>query len=117
MGNVNKRRTFASRVLLTVFSMMLVVSFFHIHEVQTSHENECAQCVNHQPHSGHFTTTHMGVHDCVICQLCHLPYVAATVLTTLFVLTPTLCVLPARRYVLTAGHIAYKSTRAPPFVL
>jgi hypothetical protein len=117
MGNKNKRRAFASRVLLAVFLPMLFISFFHIHEYQPNHENECAQCVNHQPHSGHFTTMHMGVHDCVICQMCHLPYVAATVLITVFILTPTLCALTDCSSLLPIGSIAYKSTRAPPYIL
>ena len=117
MGNKNKRRVFASRVLLAVFLPMLLVSFFHIHDYQSNTENECVQCVNHQPHSGHFTTTHMGVHDCVICQMCHLAFGAATVLATVHILTLTLCVLTDRSSLLPIGSIAYKSTRAPPYIL
>lgn len=56
---------------------MLVATTLHTHEgVQRS---VCVECVNHTPHAGHLSVSNHLLDDCVLCQLCALPYLAAAI--------------------------------------
>ena len=70
-----RRRTILARLLLAVFLPMLIATTLHTHEaVQT---DVCVECVNHTPHAGHLSVSSHLLNDCVLCQLCALPYLAA----------------------------------------
>ncbi|MBR1643993.1 MAG: hypothetical protein IJ684_01295 [Bacteroidales bacterium] len=68
------RSTFAW-ILLSVFVPMLLLSSLHRHAVRG--EAECAACVQHLPHAGHFSQAASVVDDCLLCQFLSLPYVPA----------------------------------------
>ena len=64
------KRHISAWLLLAVFVPMLVLTALHTHAVASSVSDECVECVNHQPHSGHLTATTQTLTDCVLayCQ-------------------------------------------------
>ena len=76
MRTENRRMTIA-RMLLAIYLPILIAATLHTHEVVPS--DVCVECVNHTPHAGHFSASHQLFDDCVLCQLCNMPYLAATI--------------------------------------
>ena len=66
-----------ARLLLAVFLPMLIATTLHTHEAVQG--DVCVECVNHTPHAGHLSVSNHLLDDCVLCQLCALPYLAATI--------------------------------------
>lgn len=56
---------------------MLLLSSLHCHAVEG--KVECAECVQHLPHAGHFSQAGSAVDDCLLCQFVSLSYVPAQV--------------------------------------
>ena len=114
MNPITKRHI-ASWVLLAVYLPMLLVSSLHIHGEADAHETACAECVQHQCH-GHLSQLSDGMHQCVLCQILTLTYVA----TAAGVL---LCYHPKRKAVYARyrqtpclTYMGFISLRAPPAV-
>jgi hypothetical protein len=86
------KRTLAARILLSVFIPMLVCLSLHIHQTADVGEDECYDCVHHLPHSGHASAAKAALHDCLLCQLSHVPFVIPQVITIIdtWNLLPTL---------------------------
>ena len=74
--NVTTKRHIASWVLLAVYVPLLLISSLHIHETPDAGEPMCAECVHHQCH-GHLSQLSDGMHQCMLCQILTLTYVAA----------------------------------------
>lgn len=113
MNPITKRHI-ASWVLLAVYLPMLLVSSFHIHRIKRVYEVECKACVQYQCH-GHLLQLSEGVHQCVLCQILTLTYVAAAT-------GVLLCYQPKHKAVYVrycqTPCLAYKGfigLRAPPF--
>lgn len=71
----NMMRQNLSRLLLVVYLPIMLLASHHVHYYQQTTDDECAQCVSHQPHDGHFRTAQICMHDCVLCQLMQMPFV------------------------------------------
>jgi len=79
--NAKTKTTFASWALLAVYVPMLILSSLHIHHAEAASEYSvfvCAQCINHQHHAGHLQAFTPHQHDCVLCQIIHVPYLLAS---------------------------------------
>ena len=110
-------RKIASWLLLAVFLPMLVFSSLHIHENQLTTGEECTECVNHQPHAGHFSTSMSFYDSCVLCQFISLSYLAVAIVTVVAYqqvrnLRPIICPYHAQRDL--KGMVGL---RAPPVFL
>jgi len=75
--NVMRRKL--SRLLLVVYLPIMLLASHHVHHFQQTIDDECTQCVSHQPHDGHFRTAQVCMHDCVLCQLMQMSFVPAVV--------------------------------------
>ena len=114
MNPITKRHI-ASWVLLAVYLPMLLVSSLHIHGTADAHETECAECVQHQCH-GHLSQLSDGMHQCVLCQILTLTYVA-TAAGALLCYQPRRKVVYARyRQTPCLTYTGFISLRAPPAV-
>ena len=112
MNTITKRHI-ASWVLLAVYLPMLLVSSLHIHGEAEAHETACAECVQHQCH-GHLSQLSDGMHQCVLCQILTLTYVATAA-------GMLLCYQPKRKAVYAKyrqtpclTYAGFISLRAPP---
>lgn len=111
--NVITKRHIASWVLLAVYLPMLLLSSLHIHETSMDGATECAECVKHQCH-GHLIQLSDGVHQCVLCQILTLSYVASATGALLYV-QPNRSILSTRYcQVLCPKNQVVLSLRAPP---
>ena len=109
------KRMIVSRLLLAVFTVMLVVVSLHIHQETPTGEGECYQCVHHQPHSGHLSAAQQTFHECLLCQLATISFVAASVV--IFILSTC---RHLRRQIVEEKHClvfngSTQMLRAPPF--
>jgi len=93
MRILEHKRTIASRILLSVFIPMLVCLSLHIHQTTDVSEGECYDCTHHLPHHGHASAAKAALHDCLLCQLSHAPFVIpqSTIIINARILRPTLC--------------------------
>jgi hypothetical protein len=73
-----RKRVTAAWLLLSIFISMIMLSGIHYHQPVTHISAECADCVHHIHHSGHFTIAAEHIDDCVLCQFLSLVYTAAT---------------------------------------
>ncbi len=111
---MDKKRTFISLVLLTVFLSAYLTSSVHKHPQRESDTVVCEKCVHHLPHSGHLSAYDGGLSDCVLCHFLGLP----------FVITLAMAILPAARLLRTlysnlrgpfvSAHLRFSPSRAPP---
>ena len=116
MHRLNKRRmAFAWVLILVYLPMMLAITFHHHSEVEgTTATSYCYDCVHHIHHDGHLSVQLNFSHECVLCQLCRLPYVVPTIfriavfIAMVYVAFAMSCPLIKTRQ----GDI--HSTRAPP---
>ena len=116
MTGQDKKRLWASRVLLAVFLPMLLFSSLHIHDYGTQAEAECAQCVNHLPHTGHLMAQDGAMHSCVLCQFLSLPFLAVTSVAVVLFKPVKTAVSSSSRSFIGIGTRGCVLLRAPPFV-
>jgi hypothetical protein len=57
---------------------MILLSGLHCHEAVSDVAADCVECAHHMHHSGHFTVAKVSIHDCLLCQMCQIPYLYAT---------------------------------------
>ncbi len=103
-------------VLLSVFLTRIAVLAVHTHEPVYHADYECEQCAHHSCHSGHLIEFQLADSNCLICQLCQLPFamalsiaIASLLLLTRYIQTAECSLIPCNRY----GHIR---GRAPPTI-
>ncbi|MCR5270112.1 MAG: hypothetical protein K6D91_03740 [Prevotella sp.] len=107
------KRIFTAWTLLLVFSSMLLVTSFHIHEREAQEETECSDCVRHSC-QGHLTNVVSWSHDCVLCQFLTLTYVATGAIV-ISVLSREVCVsIAVRQYPVRTADSGIVGLRAPP---
>lgn len=111
----HKRLRVAWLLLLVYLPMLLAVTFHHHTEVEGSAATTyyCYDCAHHIHHDGHFVNGNT-MHDCALCVLQSMTYVApsfaqlTTFVVVLDIVYCAICILIKRcRY-------DVKSTRAPP---
>lgn len=85
--NALTKRHIASWVLLAVYLPMLLLSSLHIHRTAEESPATCAECVQHQCH-GHLAQLSDGMHQCVLCQILTLTYIAAATGAVTLLLSP-----------------------------
>ena len=116
MNRKATKRHIASWVLLAVFLPMMVFSSLHVHSNGQCSEVQCAECVNHMPHSGHFMAQDSPMHSCVLCQFLSLPFLAAAAMVVAICYTPKHTVNTANRCNVCIALRGSVALRAPPFV-
>ena len=70
-----KRQLYAW-LLLLAFVPAMAIAVFHVHDDVSTTEASCLDCVNHQAHAGHLTNSTGHLHDCVLCQLLQVTFLA-----------------------------------------
>ena len=101
-------------ILLAVFLPAWLQATLHKHAPVDLHEDECAECVHHQPHQGHLSTDNGEMSACLLCQLLTLPVVLAPALSVPSfrqVKTTLRTVLRSR---VLSSHTLQTQSRAPP---
>ena len=76
----NKIRRILARVLLVIYSIILLVMYTHVH--YSSDAGKCvseSSCVNHLYHSEYLSSHKAINHECFICKLLNLPYLFGSV--------------------------------------
>lgn len=96
--------------------LMTGATIVHHHAESAPVENSCDLCIHHIHHGGHLTAQNAGSHDCLICQLTTLPFLAATVLTVVRPFAVHAPVYSFRTPALATVEAGNISTRAPPVV-
>ncbi len=81
-----QKRHIAAWLLLDVYLPMLLLSSFHIHAQGEVDATTCSECVQHQCH-GHLSQFAGELHQCVLCQILSLTYVATTAAAVVFCLS------------------------------
>ena len=114
--NVKRKQIRAARVLLAVYLPLLLLTMLHVHRPAAYVEDVCAQCVHHEPHAGHISSHTPSLHECVVCQLTTLQYIApaAVVFAVLLVVNSGNVLGRVRRVPVVS--IACRLSRAPPFL-
>ena len=77
---MKKRINIQAIVLLSVFLARIAVLSVHTHEPVFHADYECEQCAHHACHSGHLSEMQLADSECIVCQLCQLPYVMAALI-------------------------------------
>jgi len=70
------KRQLNAWLLLLAFVPAMAIAVFHVHDDASTTEASCLDCVNHQAHAGHFTNSTGHLHDCVLCQLLQVTFLA-----------------------------------------
>ena len=100
-------------MLLAVFVPMLLLSSLHVHETGVFSDDSCSECVDHQCH-GHLSQLTVSMHQCVLCQLLSLTYLAvgfSSVAVILPIIRKRYSLLPDGVLIVGSGVIV---TRGPP---
>lgn len=82
--NAKTRRQVSAVLLLACYVSILLFSSLHVHPTSLFAADECTECVNHLPHSGHISTVDIGHHECLLCQFLSITYIAAVIATVVF---------------------------------
>ena len=109
-----KRRLYAG-LLMAVLLPMLALSALHIHEEAAAGSETCVECVNHQPHAGHLTSTTQTLTDCVLCQFFSFQYLEAAVVTLVVVACLTILTRSTAIVHYPSRPQNLHSSRAPPY--
>lgn len=113
--NVRSKERISAWLLLLVYVPMMVAISLHVHvDYGNSEEAECVQCANHIHHDGHIDAYSDNVHDCILCQLASLSYVAPSVVAVAVAVCAIHVVYAENGTNLCLGVCDIKSTRAPP---
>jgi len=93
---------------------MQLLAALHVHPAQAALTDDCVKCMTHQSHDGHFRVAQFSMHDCLLCQVLHLPFipVAMGIVLVVFCSTRTVRQVQSRRVVFTLGGA--HGLRAPP---
>ena len=113
--NVPSKRHISAWLLLSVYLPMLFLSSLHIHDTGLEREATCHECVQHQCH-GHLSQFSGELHQCVLCQVLTLTYVATAAGAMLFLLPKQLVSYARLSQVPCLGSCRFVSLRAPPAV-
>ena len=82
----NKIRRILARVLLVMYSMILLVMYTHVHYSNDTDKCVSESCVNHLYHSEYLSSHKVINHECFICKLLNLPYLfPKIVIFTIFI--------------------------------
>ena len=100
-------------MLLAIYLPMLLISSLHIHETSQEGVTECAECVKHQCH-GHLSQLSDGMHQCVLCQVLTLTYVASATGVLLCYQPKRKVTYALQRQTLCLTKPGFISLRAPP---
>ena len=113
---MKQRRNISALLLLAVFLTRVAVLAVHTHEPVYHADYACEQCAHHSCHSGHLIEFQLTDSNCLICQLCQLPYamaltisVAALLFLTRYIRAAECMLIPCNRYGCIRG-------RAPPMI-
>lgn len=114
----HKRIKFAWLLLLVYIPMMIAVTFHHHGEAEGSYAAfYCQDCAHHVHHDGHLLALQHEMHECVLCQMQHTPYLAPTVLLWVAVIVChriiRMAVCPKCKLMANDAQ----STRAPPYYI
>lgn len=113
---MKSHRHISAIILLAVFLLRIAVVSLHTHEPDNCHNFECEQCAHHQCHSGHLLELHFHEQECLICQLCQLPFVPILILGfTLFLLLSEQLWQNISESIIYGGYNTIRG-RAPPMV-
>ncbi len=84
----NKIRRILARVLLVIYSIILLVMYTHVH--YSSDAGKCvseSSCVNHLYHSEYLSSHKAINHECFICKLLNLPYLFPKIINFIIFIT------------------------------
>ena len=112
MNSQTKRKLY-SWLLLAVYLPMLLISSLHFHELGDASETTCSECVQHQCH-GHLSQFTGELHQCMLCQILTLTYVAATTGAVVLFLSPKRIVRERQSQAVCLNTCGVVSLRAPP---
>ena len=113
--NGKTKRDISAFFLLAIYVSILLFSSFHVHSQALSLSDDCEQCVNHVPHSGHLSPVDGAQHVCLLCQFLNLTFIAATgVAVIIYINVRAKHVIPPLTH---AVHVirGVVGLRAPPF--
>ena len=117
MKKLELKRRFSAWILLAALLPMLLLSALHTHESAGTADDACVECVNHQPHAGHLTTTSQTLTDCVLCQFFSLEYLEGTVVALAIATIPFILTRQTVIVVCPTRPLTLHASRAPPFLL
>ena len=100
-------------LLLSVFLPMLILSSLHVHD-EAPASSRCSECINHIPHQGHISLGTVHIHDCLLCQLASLPFLAAVAVSLAVVSLGHVVALVQTSAKLSVASCPLHSPRAPP---
>ncbi len=84
----NKIRRILARVLLVIYSIILLVMYTHVH--YSNDVGKCvseSSCVNRLYHSEYFSSHKAINHECFICKLLNLPYLFPKIINFIIFIT------------------------------
>ena len=113
---MKQRRNISALILLTVFLARIAVLSVHTHEPVYHTDYECEQCAHHACHSGHLIEMQMANGECLICQLCQLPYAMALSITVAALLFLTRYIRAAKCVLIPCNRYGCIRGRAPPMI-
>jgi hypothetical protein len=114
MNPITKRHI-ASWVLLAVYLPMLIFSSLHVHQDTECGDTVCDECVQHQCH-GHLSPLSDGLHQCVLCQILTLSYIAVGTGTLLCYQHKSKAFYVLQRQTYSQASAGFICLRAPPTV-
>lgn len=111
----NKIRRILARVLLVIYSIILLVMYTHVH--YSNDAGKCvseSSCVNHLYHSEYLSSHKAINHECFICKLYNLPYLFPKIIN--FIIFITVIGLVFNKNDQRGSIFCYviKSSRGPP---
>ncbi|MBR3567807.1 MAG: hypothetical protein IKN94_05985 [Salinivirgaceae bacterium] len=110
------KRKISAILLLSVFLMRIAVLSVHTHEPVYHADYECEQCTHHACHSGHLTELQLANSECLLCQLCQLPFAMALALSTASFLLLTRYISVAECRIIPCNRPNCIRGRAPPTI-
>ncbi|MBR4621082.1 MAG: hypothetical protein IKO46_08865 [Salinivirgaceae bacterium] len=103
-------------LLLAVFLTRIAVLSLHTHEPVYHADYECEQCTHHACHSGHLTEWQLADSECLLCQLCQLPYAMAMLISIASLLLPARYIGNADCRLILCNRHDHIRGRAPPMI-
>ncbi|MCR5314048.1 MAG: hypothetical protein K6E54_10510 [Bacteroidaceae bacterium] len=114
MKLLEHKRVIAAYILLSVFILIIAILTFHVHKTNNVKGDDCYECLHHVPHSGHYSIYKGSYHDCLLCQLHSISFIAPQVVK----LNVEFCKKYVSRLLkvmlVALGKNDIKHTRAPP---
>ncbi|MBO4740677.1 MAG: hypothetical protein J5605_03415 [Bacteroidales bacterium] len=107
------KTTLYAMALLLAYLPAVLLSSLHTHTPVAQEPVHCFDCVHHQHHSGHLTTT-FGHHDCMLCQFSQQTYIGNHTNVPKTLLLPTVVPYACETVGIQTAVQPTKSPRAPP---